>query len=372
MKRSILIALLSFMLGIMNYAESKVIKNTIQQKDTSYIDKEKYLPKKLLISTLPDDYPKELDELFKFYFKLVHNLTNVKNDKKEFYYDRKTYINKLPLPKLYRLRYLIWLAWNSIPKYYAEYIKINSGIRIGNFSFEEIRGKSILADKFGNGYFFDNLVYPKVGAINAKIFNMIREKYAEKLKIINPMYETRDKIYIKGKILKKKLVYVNYRNKYEKIPFYFLKVRVLDAIGNQFKEKEIILFVGIFESLWLEKIISIEIDKEYFFPISVTATKPYIKNTIYFDGKKLNRSLYYFVPVNAFSIIENDELIGYIPRQFRMFKKEGENIRYQAIKKEIESEIKFLKFLSSKTKDMQYSNSETKEKQIKNSGSSNR
>ena len=51
--------------------KDRLLKNSKSVKPNEQIDRNKIMPKKLIFSELPDDYPKELDELFEFFFDTV-------------------------------------------------------------------------------------------------------------------------------------------------------------------------------------------------------------------------------------------------------------------------------------------------------------
>ena len=325
------------------------------EKTTADIDKEVYMPKKLIFSTLPDDYPKELDDLFRFYYDTMYKIAAYDHELASKYedpfYNNKTaeYLDSLPISKILHLRYLIWLARNTIPKYFAEYTKINSGREVGNIPIERIKRSSIIPEKFWTGLFFKNqlAVFPKVGVLNAKIRKRIKEEYPDKLHFLNTSSLTAQFVYLKGRIIKKKYVEASPDSSRIKTwPYYYVKIKVLDAIGGEFKQKEIIVRIGLYSfQSWTKSLVPIEVGKEYFMPIVSLAEPNIIKGKVIFDGKLINNSLIYTASITGLYPLTNDKyksrssLYGGL-NLFSLGKKE---VKYEEIKKAIENDIKFLK-----------------------------
>ncbi|MCD4797217.1 MAG: hypothetical protein K8R49_08630 [Candidatus Cloacimonetes bacterium] len=218
------------------------------------IDREKYMPKKLIYSELPDNYPKELDELFEFYYEFyIHTagkdssyLETTSREYVETIYHKRTksFIDSLSSNKKRKIFYLNWLANNSITDYYTEYMRIN--------------GRT--------SPWYDEDSMKRASYINPAIITDLKKEYPEELNSIilggsytilhridrfvrenskdDNWFVTRTpKFMIRGKIneLSK---YENKRN--DKIPIiYTLNVSVIDAIGGIFDKDEIKLILVI-------------------------------------------------------------------------------------------------------------------------------
>ena len=101
-------------------------------EDMDKLDKEKYMPQKLIINELPDDYPQELEYCFyktyKFFQEISTIIDSLKFQREKFRY--KKFFKILPkIRKKYRtpkMLYLSWFANNIMPAYYGEYKTLNS------------------------------------------------------------------------------------------------------------------------------------------------------------------------------------------------------------------------------------------------------
>ena len=85
------------------------------------LEEKKIMPKKLYYNELPDDYPKELEDLFWFFYDFGKQLSeSVDNDDEVTKYIS-CYYDTLSIETAYSFCYLNWLAKNTIPLYYCEY-----------------------------------------------------------------------------------------------------------------------------------------------------------------------------------------------------------------------------------------------------------
>jgi hypothetical protein len=82
------------------------------------------MSKKLVYAELPDDYPKELDELFIFYWDTVQEMENLDYGRIEMYNKISENVDRMENSKRSRLAYLVWLANNSIPPEFSKFMSI--------------------------------------------------------------------------------------------------------------------------------------------------------------------------------------------------------------------------------------------------------
>ena len=215
-------------------------------EDMDKLDKEKYMPQKLIINELPDDYPRDLEELFKFYYKTVKTVSDYDHELyiDNFYIEKlQEYMDHISLEKKIHYRYLIWLANQTIPLYYAEYYSINCKTIIPSIPRNKMKSKSILPDRFWekrhNSHFTGTL--PIIAQINNKIHTAITDKYPEKLTLLSGILSR--SIYIKCEILEEKLVDRKRRKAKGTVPekVGYIKCKVLDSFGNEFKQDTVIV-----------------------------------------------------------------------------------------------------------------------------------
>ena len=232
--------------------EEKVSQSQNEETvEINNIDREKnIMPKKLVYSELPEDYPKELVELFQFYYDTVTIISDFDYEPSNYYdqfYNQKLkeYLDSIPLSKKIHLRYLVWLARNTIPLYFAEYLSINSKHNINNISEDKIISLSILPKKFWTG----NLKQispntPSPSHINLSLARSIKKEYSDKLKIL--LHNTID-IFIKCEIIQEKFVERKWKpDNYDTFPMHYISVKVLDAVGERFTNKEITIAITYF------------------------------------------------------------------------------------------------------------------------------
>ncbi|MDP8209683.1 MAG: hypothetical protein RAO94_11460 [Candidatus Stygibacter australis] len=87
------------------------------------LNMDRVIPKKLVYSELPDDYPKELDELFIFYWDTVHMMEDWDVRGMEAVSKLLEYFDGIDISKRARIAYLQWLAANCLPEYLRELIQ---------------------------------------------------------------------------------------------------------------------------------------------------------------------------------------------------------------------------------------------------------
>ena len=199
------------------------------------IDREKILPKKLIYSELPDDYPKELDELFEFYLDILTEIYN--KPSVDYYRERSDELVKilkaLPESEFNYYAYLIWLARTSIPEYFTEYETINSPV-ITKVTFNERNPLSFLSVSI-----FDKLDRaedrsPGVLKINIIFRSIMRDKYPE-ISLID-IYPD----WIQGKILESQYIVRYDETGISKSKNYVI-VEILDDFSGNFHKKQIML-----------------------------------------------------------------------------------------------------------------------------------
>ncbi|MCK4956009.1 MAG: hypothetical protein KAS49_00125 [Candidatus Cloacimonetes bacterium] len=229
------------------------------------VDREKYMPQKLIYFELPEDYPKELDELFEFYYDAVEKTRKGTNN------DIKKYISNMPETQRKRYFYLSWLAMNSIPEYYCEYLALNYDrdiLRKSYFSSENINEKSMYTNEQINNRSGNRV--PSVNRINSIIKESLVGKYPE----IDLFYYTTPTIWAKVKVLESEVFTVPNKSSFS----FCAKLEILDPIGSNFPDKTIYASGGGLMSQWkLEEGKQYLVRINYSYPISQRFT--FIKNS---------------------------------------------------------------------------------------------
>ncbi|MCF7918523.1 MAG: hypothetical protein K9N06_01240 [Candidatus Cloacimonetes bacterium] len=114
-------------------------------------DMDRIMPKKLVYAELPDNYPKELDELFLFYGDTIQALSSGNTNYIEANTRLISLVANLDKAKIRRLKYLLWLAGNAIPEYFAEYQAINGNLSkinyLESFTWDDIERLSVYPPK---------------------------------------------------------------------------------------------------------------------------------------------------------------------------------------------------------------------------------
>jgi len=208
-------------------------------------DMNRIMPKKLIYTDLPDDYPKELDELFTFYWDTVNMMENWQYSLKESYHRYEEYYESVKTSKKYRLAYLIWLAGNSIPEYYTEYLKIHvnpqQNVLAELYSWEELERLSIFSSqKINNAKtanFWATSLIP-LSLINRIIIDGVdllnEEEYSQFYNLYRPIW-IRVKI-IEANPIKAELNVNLDDDQITCLEYYFLKVKVIEAFGDVFQK----------------------------------------------------------------------------------------------------------------------------------------
>lgn len=90
------------------------------------IDRERYMPRKLINSELSDEYPDDMEFLFRCNYDFIMDTFNAMktSDENPIHIQKKMIRGNIS--KMQKLSYLTWLAQHLIPQYYAEYQLINS------------------------------------------------------------------------------------------------------------------------------------------------------------------------------------------------------------------------------------------------------
>lgn len=323
-------------------------KRRIVEFDKGEIDNEKIMPMKLIFSELPDDYPKELDELFEFFYNTVMFVSDFDYEPTDFYdwfYARKTgeYLDNIPISKKIHLKYLFWLAKNTIPLYFAEYLSINMKKPIDNITEEELISMSILPRKFWEGHLkHPSPNTPSPGGIITLITKSITSQYPEKLNFLIGSVN----VFIKCKITEEEFVERIYKGeKNNTFPTHYIKVKVLDSIGEEFIDEEIIIVVTYRpDSKEIPDII--QKGKEYMIPLSSLFSESVYDDKFTFCGSVINDNLSFFAPITRIYPL-ND---GKYRLHYRYYEDDAlgkDSVSYEEFKNVVEAEIDFLKSFSS-------------------------
>lgn len=206
------------------------------------VDKAIYLPDKLCYTSLPDDYPPELDELFYFFYE-TFNLKPVQMiERGEAIPDNylQNVVNDLNEAEIMRYIYLIWLANNSIPLYFEEYQEINYYVNLNNSDPELDKAKYTILPEITKDYGNNSLRI--LGLLIGKLKNAITVIFPDN--ILFGYYSSIDQIVIRGVV--EESIYseiIKRKNDYSSshLPENYVTVRITDVIGDKFKDQTISL-----------------------------------------------------------------------------------------------------------------------------------
>ncbi len=220
------------------------------------VDREKYMPQKLIYSELPEDYPKELDELFEFYYDTVKIMDTWGCTYRESREKLKSYIETIKIEKQYRLAYLIWLSHNSIPEYYSEYININNrperAIVTKLFTWQDLYRFSIYPEQQINIAKSEDRIgkqnmMPDLLSINLSINKSI----VEKNELIEPFLNiSMYPIWAKVQIIATETIEIDHPIA---SPVMHAKCKILDSFGDKFRKDEVTIAIVMFGNNYLMK-----------------------------------------------------------------------------------------------------------------------
>ena len=205
------------------------------------IDREKNkMPKKLINAILPDDYPKELDELFDFYYEIYVNFEASKSyDFLEYREFQKNVFNNLSKRKIGKLYYLHRLANNAINGYYSEYIKINGFVSVWYDNIKVDKASFISNSmRLYNRKRYHQKGYTDIPGGPYLILSAINKAFANKTSEDNWFEYNSAKLILRGKI---KELCIS-----ENPEIYLITIDIFDTIGGFYDQKEIQLIVPIY------------------------------------------------------------------------------------------------------------------------------
>ena len=185
------------------------------------IDKEVYMPKRLINSQLPDDYPKEIEELFNVMFNLYNtfgmdSVKNLTDNETENLVDKTNRYKKKYKNDKY-MAYLRWLAFYYIPEYYFEYRYL-----ISNSCNSDIKQDSSLQKKLVN-----TGIYKPEKSQHVRLYQFYSGKsYHSFLK----------SIWLKAKVIEVE-EFEKLQLNGEKEVTHYLTVRVLDCINGNIESR---------------------------------------------------------------------------------------------------------------------------------------
>lgn len=255
------------------------------------------MPQKLKYNELPENYPKELDELFNFHYAMVKEMAKIDTvtEREERWLLLQKYKSTLPYETKIKLAYLSWLAKQKITKYYYEYKWINclSKFYVGeHFSLAEIKKLSIMPCTAYDVKTHGEFIFPEVH------FKEIADKFVD--------YEHwMKKCFLKVKIVK-------LEKKDDKSAY--VKMKVLDSIGDEFEEKEIIVIAKSKYDRRKKEYNLFEEGSNYVVPIMLSYRNPE-HDLFEFEGKQYYIHNTYLVSyASSYELDENDVMKIYAPR----------------------------------------------------------
>jgi len=206
--------------------------------------KESYMPQNLYTTTLPEDYPQEIDELFQYYAEFrrlfieketSYTVNSVSETTREIWAD---FIEKRSSEEILKLQYLKWLAINTIPEYYYEFLRLN-GLKNIWYNDDIIDKHSFIPTRLRKR--FCNFPSKSIGYYSLSANNVFGffDGYTKSNHIFDDtFYAFKDKIVVKGNILNVEEYSVE--GKYYS-GFFLIELNIVDALGDMFKEKIIIV-----------------------------------------------------------------------------------------------------------------------------------
>lgn len=270
------------------------------------LEEKKIMPKKLYYNELPDDYPKELEDLFKFYYEYAEELSNSGLDNNELKGYVESYIASLTEEKLLSFCYLNWLAKNAIPLYYSEYFLINNFTVSENvipkdaalkLSFKPFRNKDVT--EHTSLYYFMQPLY-----LMDRLLPRIEQMHPDLRLLTNVI----GAIWIRGTVI--------YSESMRCIPedpnsidnILFATINVKEAFGNIFPDKSITISTCYYDDGPVGKsgINPLEPGKEYLIPLCSGSV---LTRTYQYRGNNTIKKLYYETSSESCLLIGKDDLL---------------------------------------------------------------
>lgn len=274
-------------------------------------DMDKIMPKKLVYAELPDDYPKELDELFIFYWDIAQIYTEMIKEPGSLRIELNNYMTNLTFAERRNLVYLIWLASNAIPEYYEEYISIND---------DPWNKRNQMVHTWNE---IDRLsIYPEIRRTEAKkgnktpdmmssitrINNWLKSTFEDNQDVINKFYYPKTwPIWVRAKVLDSEWVDGNGCQLNSPI-LYFLRLSIIDSWGDQFKEKEITLMVRTHNPGY-----QFEIESEYLVNLGFHISESDFLNRFNLQKIEIFPHRNYSTFLSKIHLIENDSILANYP-----------------------------------------------------------
>ncbi len=305
------------------------------------LDMNRILPKKLTYSELPEDYPKELEELFIFYWDTVKEMERWDHiPYSEFQILWKNYISSMGIKKSMRIAYLIWLAKNSIPEYYEEYCYINGNeLNIENnalFKWSDVSSITIYPpDKLPllGQRCPENYSLPSIEEINGKIENVIS---SDKTGIDEQLILGAISLWLKVKIIDTELILDDHFQGNR----YYLKVKVLDSFGHKFSNDNIIIQLSMFRSSR-----KINIGDEYLINAAYVIDNAPLHEELKSNRLECDYQCYYTAVSHRAFHIENENLIPLGTYPYKFLKEHYNNngyLEYQLLENEHKKVLEYL------------------------------
>jgi hypothetical protein len=206
--------------------------------------------------------------------------------------------------------YLDWLAQNSLSLYYNEYLKINGPIiQEGILAVEEAEKYTLFPFNDEERYSLLLRKLSSYGKIRIMILRKAYELHPE-LYVLSP---NRDFIWVKAEVLASELIDLDTDAASSDHQILVARVRIVEAIGEYFPEKEIVIRTTYSENDRKEHIgiIPLRVGREYLLPIIVRDDER-LNEAIMFQGENLEKGLavYGIYKRACFIINEKEEVVN--------------------------------------------------------------
>ena len=286
------------------------------------------MPQELYENELPSDYPRELEDLFRYYYNFAIELSKSVQDINDAGDYVATYYDMLSIETVLSFCYLDWLANNSIRAYYDEYRHVN-----------KLKGSKLVEHP---SPIFDDLSY------NSKIFSdstivgwyamPVRIQHSMHQRVIDYSDDLRTlfggfgcSIWLRCRVLDSEIIEL------DKI-YSISTIQVEEVFGSKFPYPEIVVRVYLYSGYYdKSKMINPFIpDSEYFFPLRVY--KQTIDEIKYKDSVFENGDIYYSaVEDQCYLINDENEIIN--PTGGRNIALFGNDVDWDEVDRALESQM---------------------------------
>jgi len=286
------------------------------------LEREDYMPSKLIKEELPADYPKELEELFLFYYNTITDIKAMIGDK--LYEDsvsvtvedlqtadlcKYNYLQKVSWRKY---AYLHWLAEQTIPDYYLEYLWFTVRIAAYTDFYDDYNlgtlnneNTNSLYSLLSSEYYYYKLIFQLSPLF---IITTIVDSYLGKEGY--PLDYLGDRIWVKARILKAEQFVRNSHLKFPnatEFPVDIVIVKVIDSVYEKCPLDTVAVQVFSFP---FYPGVNIQEKTEVIFPVMFNEDTPY-RESLELDGYVFGRDNPSYLSAGSnFAILKDGKFFG--------------------------------------------------------------